>query len=468
MEATLDKARAESKPTIVAKPERFTGTLGVIVATLGSAVGLGNIWKFPSLAGANGGAAFLIVYILCTLLIGLPVMISEHLVGRTARAEAVHAYTKLNPIKKIPWWLIGAFGVASAYLIMAFYTEVAGWVIAYVARSLGSSIFTTDPAVTGAAFGNLVSNPWLSLAVQWGVLLFIGLIILQGVAGGIEKTTKRVMPVLLGLLVLVVIRSLTLKGAGEGVKFLFQPDFTKLTGPAILTAMGLAFFKLSIGMGTMTTYGSYYGDDQNIPKNALRVMLGDLSVSILAGLAIFPAVFAYGIEPGIGASLLFITIPTVFASMPFGHVFMVIFFVLAFLAATGAMLSLVEVPTAFLVEQFKFSRKKATVLVVGSLGAVGTLAALSNSVLADVKPFGLTFFDLFDYLSSNVLLPIGGLLIVVFIGWVLGWNLIEKALTNSGKLKNTGVVRAFFFVTRFVTPLLVLIVLLNGFGVFGK
>ncbi len=446
----------------------FTGGLGVVLATLGSAVGLGNIWKFPYLTGANGGAAFLIVYLLSTLLVGLPVMISEHMLGREARSEAVHAFLKLSPNKKIPWWLVGASGVLAAFMIMAFYTEVAGWVFAYIFKALGGGIFTTDPAVTEAAFVNLISNPWLSLGIQWVVLAAIGLIILQGVAKGIEKTAKRVMPVLFGLLLIVVVRSLTLDGAAAGLNFLFMPDFSKLTGAAILTAMGLAFFKLSIGMGTMITYGSYYGSEQNIPVNAARVMLGDLLVSLLAGLAIFPAVFAYGVEPDAGPSLLFITIPTVFASMPFGHFFMVVFFLLTSLAAVGAMLSLVEVPVAFLTEKFTWSRKTATLVVVFGLAVTGSLAALSNSVLADVKLLGFTFFDLFDYFSQNVLLPVGGLFIALFVGWVFGWKKVEQALTNRGALKNTRLVRLFFLVTRFVTPVLVLLVLLNGFGVFGK
>jgi len=312
----------------------------------------------------------------------------------------------------------------------------------------------------------MISNPWLSILIQWVVLALIGFIILQGVAKGIERTTKRVMPVLFGLLIIIVIRSLTLEGASEGLKFLFMPDFGKLTGAAILTAMGLAFFKLSIGMGTMITYGSYYGDDQNIPMNAAKVMLGDLTVSILAGMAIFPAVFAYGIEPGAGPSLLFITIPNVFASMPFGHVFMVLFFLLTSLAAVGAMLSLIEVPVAFMAEHYHMTRKKATLIVVGLLAALGSLAALSNSVLAQTKVLGLTFFDLFDFVSSNVLLPVGGLFIVLFVGWVIGWNKVEKALSNQGTLKNIKLIKVYFNLVRFVTPVLVLIVLLNGFGVF--
>ena len=446
----------------------FTSGLGVILATLGSAVGLGNIWKFPYLTGANGGAAFLVVYLLSTLLVGLPVMISEHLLGRDAHADAVTTFRKLAPNRRQPWWLIGAAGVLGAFFIMAFYTEVAGWVFAYVIKAFGNQIFSTDPAVTGAAFTNLVSNPWLSLLVQWVVLALVGFIILQGVAKGIEKTTKRVMPVLFVLLIVVVIRGLTLPGAAEGLKFLFMPDFSKLTASAILIAMGLAFFKLSIGMGTMITYGSYYGNDLNIPVNATRVMLGDLFVSLLAGMAIFPAVFAYGVQPDAGPSLVFITIPTVFASMPFGHVFMIVFFLLTSLSAIGAMLSLIEVPVAFMHEHFRITRKKSTGIVVLLLAFMGGLAALSNSWLANVKPFGMTFFDLFDYTSQNILLPVGGLFIVIFIGWFYGWKKVETALTNRGELKNIKLVRLFFNVTRFVTPILVILVLLNGFGVFSQ
>jgi len=456
---------ARIKVSVVVR-DGFTGSLGVILATLGSAVGLGNIWKFPYLTGVNGGAAFLIVYLVSTLLVGLPVMISEQMLGRKAKAEAISTFLKLNPNKKQPWWLIGGFGVVAAFLIMAFYTEVAGWVFAYVIKSMGNSINSTDPAVTKEAFDAMISNPWLSILIQWVVLALIGFIILQGVAKGIERTTKRVMPILFGLLVIIVIRSLTLEGAVEGLKFLFMPDFGKLTGAAILTAMGLAFFKLSIGMGTMITYGSYYGDDQNIPMNAAKVMLGDLTVSILAGMAIFPAVFAYGIQPDAGPSLLFITIPNVFASMPFGHVFMVLFFLLTSLAAVGAMLSLIEVPVAFIGEHYHKTRKQATLLVVSLLAALGSLAALSNSILAQAKIFGLTFFDLFDFVSSNVLLPVGGFFIVLFVGWVIGWNKVEKALSNNGSLKNQKLIRVYFNLVRFVTPIFVLIVLLNGFGIF--
>jgi NSS family neurotransmitter:Na+ symporter len=267
------------------------------------------------------------------------------------------------------------------------------------------------------------------------------------------------------LLVVVGIRSLTLPGAMEGLVFLFQPDFSKLTAAALLTAMGLAFFKLSIGMGAMMTYGSYFRDDQDIPVTATKVMLADLAVSMLAGIAIFPAVFASGFEPGAGPSLLFITIPAVFAAMPFGHFFMVIFFILAAIAATGAMLSLLEVPVAFLNERLGVSRLKATLGTMALLALVGSSAALSNSVLAEFKPFGMTLFDLYDFVTSNVLLPVGGLFLCLFVGWVWGFDEVKRALTNEGTLPNERIGRAIFGIVKFITPVLVLIVLLNGLNI---
>jgi NSS family neurotransmitter:Na+ symporter len=294
----------------------------------------------------------------------------------------------------------------------------------------------------------------------------MSLIIIRGVSKGIEATTKRLLPLLVVMLVIIAIRSLTLPGASDGLKFLFSPDFSNLTGGAILAAMGLAFFKLSVGMGTMTTYGSYWKDNQNIPTTTLKVMLSDLAVSLLAGLAIFPAVFAFGFEPTSGPSLLFITIPSVFASMPFGNIFMVMFFLLAAFAATGAMISLFEVPVAYLAENTKMGRTKATIITGFLLALIGSTAALSSSSMADFTIFGKTMFDLYDFVSSNLLLPIGGLFIAIFAGWVWGADNIRKALSNNGQLKNDLVVNILIVIIKFVTPVLLIIVLLSGLGIF--
>ena len=443
----------------------FTSTFGVLVATLGSAVGLGNIWKFPALTGLNGGAGFLLVYLLATLLVGLPVMIVETMLGRAARANAVSTFEQLEP-RQGGWKIIGWMGFVAALLIMSFYSGVAGWVYAYIFKAMSGEIATTDPKIAGAAFGQLVSNPVASLIWQWVVLGITGGIIMLGVAKGIEAVTRRLMPLLFLLLLILCARSLTLPGASEGLAFLFSPDFSKITPAVLLTALGLAFFKLSIGMGTMLTYGSYFRPDQNIPATTARVMLADLSVSLLAGMAIFPAVFAFGFAPAAGPSLVFMTIPAVFTSMPGGTLFMTLFFILTAVASVGAILSLLEVPVAILTERFGVGRKQASVYTILMIAALGIPASLSNSTMADVKVFGMNAFDLFDFLSSNVLLPLGGILICLFVGWVYGLPQIEKQLSNDGKLANAGVIKAVFFLIRVVTPLAIAVVLLHGLKLF--
>lgn len=444
----------------------FSSGFGVLAATLGSAVGLGNIWKFPSLTGANGGAGFLLVYLLATLLIGLPVMVAEIAIGRQARANPITALRTLAP-RGQPWWLIGVAGMAAAFLILSFYSEVVAWVFAYVLKALRGSLLSSNPAVTGAAFEALIRDPVQSLLWQWGVLAFIGAILLMGVTKGIEALTKKLMPLLFVLLLLLCGFGLTLPGAGQALVFLFQPEWHKITAPVVLTAMGLAFFKLSIGMGTMMTYGSYFSDEQNIPATAARVMAADLSVSLLAGMAIFPAVFSFGFEPAAGPSLVFITIPAVFAQIPFGQVLMAVFFVLTAIAATGAMLSLMEVPVVTLHERWGLSRPRATLVTLLTLVVIGAGCALSQSTLADFTPGGRNLFDWADFVSSNLLLPLGGIFIALFVGWVWGAENLRQVLSNRGSLDNTALVGVVFFILRWISPLLILVVMLGGLGVFA-
>lgn len=454
-----------AQPAAVLNRAGFTSGFGVLAATLGSAVGLGNIWKFPYLTGANGGAGFLLVYLLATLVIGLPVMIAEIALGREARANPISALQALAP-KRQPWWLIGVAGMLGAFLILSFYSEVVAWVFAYVLKALRGSILSSDPRVTEAAFNALISDPLQSLLWQWGVLIFIGSILLLGVTKGIEALTKKLMPILFLLLLLLCAFSLSLDKAGEGLAFLFKPDFSKITASVALTAMGLAFFKLSIGMGTMMTYGSYFGNDQNIPVTALRVMCADLCVSMLAGMAIFPAVFTFGFAPAAGPALVFITIPAVFSQIPMGQWLMVVFFVLTAVAATGAMLSLMEVPVVILHERLGLSRTRATLLTIVLLALLGSGCALSNSVLADFRVAGLTLFDLFDVVSSNLILPAGGIFLALFVGWVWGLDKFRLTLSNHGQLTNDKLARSVFFLLRYVSPLLILIVMLKGLKLF--
>ncbi|GHD61072.1 sodium-dependent transporter [Jeongeupia chitinilytica] len=449
----------------MAQRDGFTSTFGVLVATLGSAVGLGNIWKFPYLTGTNGGAGFLLVYLLATLLVGLPVMIAEIMLGRTARANAVSTFEILSP--KQPFWkTIGYMGLVAAVLILAFYTEVAGWVFAYVVKSVAGTLGHTDPASARATFGALVSSPLQALFWQWLVLVITGGIIMLGVSKGIEAVAKKLMPLLFLLLIALCVRSLTLPGAAEGLRFLFAPDLSKIGTGVLLTALGLAFFKLSIGMGTMLTYGSYFRPEQNIPATAARVMIADLSVSLLAGMAIFPAVFAFGFEPAAGPSLVFMTIPAVFDSMPGGRVFMVLFFVLTAIASLGAMLSILEVPVAMMTERWSCSRRKATLITLAVIALLGAPASLSQSLAQDWKLFGLNAFDLFDYLSSNVLLPLGGILICLFAGWSYGMGRLVAGLSNDGQLDNRPLVKTLFVLLRYVSPLLIALVMLKALGLF--
>lgn len=453
---------AATRPTT--KRDGFTSTLGVLAATLGSAVGLGNIWKFPALTGANGGAGFLLIYLLATLLVGLPVMIAELTLGRHARANPIRALRMLAPPGQ-PWWLVGVIGMLAAFLIMAFYSEVVAWVFVYVWKSLEGSALSSDPAVTEAAFAAMVGNPWVSLVSQWLVLLLIGGILVKGVAGGIEAVTKRLMPLLFLLLAGLCVFSLTLDEAAAGLAFLFKPDFSKVDAAVVLTAVGLAFFKMSIGMGTMMTYGSYFRSEQNIPLTAGRVMVADLAVSLLAGIAIFPAVFTFGFEPTAGPSLVFITLPAVFAQLPFGQVLMLVFFILTSIAAIGAMLSLLEVPVLVLTERLGLPRPLAIGVCVLAVAVPGAGCALSGSVLAGVRVAGLTFFDLMDFVSSNLLLPVGGILIALFAGYVWGRAAFTRAVSNGGTLRNEGLAVVVLVLLRYVSPLLIGVVMLNGLGI---
>jgi NSS family neurotransmitter:Na+ symporter len=439
--------------------DAFASTLGAFAATLGSAIGLGNIWKFPYLTGSNGGAAFVLAYLLAVALVGLPVMVVEHVIGRRMRLDAVRAYERVIPGQR-HWSIIGWAGLASAVLIMAFYTDVAGWVFAYVFKSIAAA--ASGAPLTPKTFGALAGGTWEPLGWQLAVLILTCGIIAAGVSRGIEKVTKTLMPLLLVLLVVCDLRALTLPGAARGVAYLFRPDLTKLTGTVLLSALGLAFFKLSLGMGTMTTYGSYLPAQTRIVPNATRVALADTLVSLLAGLAIFPTVFAFGGTPAGGPGLLFNTIPLVFAKIPLGGLFTALFFVLAAIATIGAMVSLIEVPVAWLVEKGHLRRPAAAAITGALMLALGILATLSQSpVLAGVTPFGKSFFDLFDFLSSNVLLPLGGLAIAVVGGWLFSKDVFLDEVGRSPAAWHGRVVHR---VVRFLAPVLILLILLGGLG----
>ncbi|MEO2508546.1 sodium-dependent transporter [Clostridium paraputrificum] len=446
------------------KREKFSSSLTVFFATLSSAVGLGNIWMFPYVVGQNGGAAFIIVYLGCVLLIGLPTLISEFVVGRGTRKNVCGAISKVTDKRRFK--SIGYIAVLSTSCMLFFYTVVAGWVYSYVFKALFGVLKGVTAEEAAQIFNSTSLGPIAPIIWQIIVLVVAGSILGMGVKSGIEKLTKVLMPILIGLLILCVLRSLTLPGAYSGIEFLLKPDFSKVTIGVVLSALGLAFFKLSVGTGTMVTYGSYFTEDNDLIGTAGKVAIADTGVSLLAGLAIFPAVFSFGLAPTEGPGLLFNTVPLIFAKMPGGSILSIIFFGLTAMAATMATISLLEVLIALFTEELKISRKKSLIINISIIVLIGSLAALSanpDGVLAHIKIFGFTIFDSFDKFVSNILLPINGLLVILLLGYGLSKDFIIEQLTNKGTLKNQKVVSLLMFIIKYVTPILILIVFIKSF-----
>jgi NSS family neurotransmitter:Na+ symporter len=457
-------AELNTKPT--KKREVFSTGLAVFFATLGSAVGLGNIWKFPYVVGSNGGGAFLLIYFICVIFVGIPVMVCELYIGRKTRNNAVGAFKKLKPWSA--WKGIGGMGVVTAFLIMFFYSDVSGWVYSYVFKSITGQLNIVTPDTAKAVFEKTSSGLILPILWQGIVFIVVAAILIAGVKNGIERITKTLLPILFILIIICNIRAFTLSGAGDGLKFLYSVDFTKVNGGVILAALGLAFFKLSLGMGTMITYGSYFTEDNNLLHTPIKVALSDIAVSLLAGMAIFPVVFTFKMEPSSGPGLLFTTIPLVFSKLPLGNLLLAFFFILTAIAATTAMISLVEVPVAYFTEEKGMRRTNAVILTVIIMFVIGTLATLSvnsSSVIGNIKIFGYVFFDLFDKMSSNILMPIGGLLTAIFVGYFIRKDALKNELMNNGTLNNAVKFDFFYFITRYISPILLIIVFLSGLGI---
>ncbi len=443
------------------KRDSFASKFGVIAATAGSAIGLGNIWRFPYVAGENGGGAFLIIYLGFVLLIGIPVMISEFVIGRKSRRNVFGAFRKLAPGSM--WYLIGLMGVVAAFMILAFYTAVAGWTLEYTYQAVTNGFVKLSTNELNGMYESFIGSPWRPLFWFFVFMLLTAAIILAGVQRGIEKYSKILMPLLLVLLLVLVIRSITLPGAKGGILFLFKPDFSKITTSTILEALGQAFFSLSIGMGTLITYSSYFRKKENLGSTAVSVAVADTIIAILAGIAIFPAVFAFNIEPNSGEGLVYITLPGIFQQMYGGYFFSIIFFVLLGVAALTSTISVMEVIVAFFVEEFHFSRKAATWLTTLAVSVLGVMCVLSTSTMADVKLFDFTIFGLMNFTSANILLPLGGFFIVIFVGWRLGRKTVYAELTNKGKLK-AGYMPMFMFIVKFLAPLAITFIFLQGIG----
>ncbi len=439
----------------------FGSRLGVIMAAAGSAVGLGNIWRFPYILGENGGGAFLIIYLVIIFSIGIPVMMSELVIGRRSQRNPVGAFRVLAPRK--PWFLVGMMGIVAAFMILAFYTAVAGWTLEYIYQTLKGGFVGKSSAELSGMFESFRSES-LRPALWFSIFMIATAgIVLGGVRKGIEMSTKILMPLLFILLLFMCIKSLTLPGAGKGVEFLFRPDFSKITGTTVLMALGQAFFSLSIGMGTLITYGSYIPKDNKLGSTAVQVSMVDLLIAVLAGIAIFPAVFAFGISPSSGESLTFIVLPSIFQQMTGGMIFAFTFFFLLAIAALTSTISVLEVIVAYFSEQLNVSRRTAILIATASMFILGISASLSWGVMGNVKIFDLNIFDLFNFTTANILLPLGGLLIVAFLGWFYPGRSTKDELSNGGTLR-LRYYSLYRFAIRFLAPIAIAMVFLNGLG----
>lgn len=444
----------------------FGSKLGVILASAGSAVGLGNIWRFPYETGNHGGAAFILIYLGCVILLGLPIMIAEFLIGRRSRANTAGAYQKLAPGTQWRW--VGRMGVLAGFLILSYYSVVAGWTLEYIFEALGNGFAGKTPDEFITSFQNFSGSPWRP--ALWLILFLLGthFIIVKGVEKGIEKSSKVMMPTLFIIILILVGCSVSLPGASKGIEFLLKPDFSKVTSDVFLGAMGQAFFSLSLGMGCLCTYASYFSKNTNLTKTALSVGIIDTLVAILAGFIIFPAAFSVGINPDAGPSLIFITLPNVFQQAFSGipilaYIFSVMFYILLALAALTSTISIHEVVTAYLHEEFHFTRRKAAQYVTTGCIVLGIFSSLSLGVMKGYTLFGMGMFDLLDFLTAKLMLPLGGLCVSIFIGWYLDKKLVWSEITNDGTLK-VPVYKLIIFILKYVAPVAISLIFINELG----
>lgn len=446
---------------MIQERESFSSKFGIIAAAAGSAIGLGNIWRFPYLAGENGGGAFLIVYLIAILAIGIPAMLSELIIGRKARSNPYRAFKSLAP--KQAWFIIGIMGIGAAFLILAFYTTVAGWTLEYIFVSASNGLAGKSTTDLNTMFDGFISSDIRPVLWQLLFMFLTAFIVLGGIQKGIEKASKILMPVLFVIVILLIIRSLSLPNASKGLSFFFNADFSKMNADVIVQAIGQAAFSLSIGMGTMITYGSYIKKHENLTSTAIQVSITDTLFAILAGVMIFPAVFAYGFQPNEGPDLVFKVLPVIFQQMSGGYFFGLAFFILLSIAALTSTISVLEVVVAYFSEEFKITRKKATLYSSILISIFGVFCTLSFGSLSDVTIFNLTIFGLFEYTSANILLPLGALFIVLFIGWKLGKSFIKNQLNNEGSLKSP-FANTLIFMIKFIVPLALTVVFMYQLG----
>lgn len=445
----------------------FGSKLGMILATAGGAVGLGNVWRFPYMVGDNGGAAFLIVYMFCVLLLGIPCMLNEFIIGRHGASNTFRAYDKVSGGSA--WKYVGLLGVATGFLITGYYAVVSGWCLQYIYASVVGEL-KGSPQYVAQYFKDFSQDPLRPLLWTVAIIVVAHFVIVHGVRGGIEKASKLMMPTLFVLLLVIVVASCMLPDAGKGVAFLFHPDFSKMTKDMFLSALGQSFYSLSIAMGCICTYASYFSRNTNLMKSALQISAIDTLIAILAGLMIFPAAFSVGVNPDSGPSLIFITLPNVFneafASMPVvGWIISLLFYLLLSVAALTSLMSLHEVSTSFFFEELHVSRRSGALIVTVTCSLIGILCSLSLGATECLSVGGMDLFDLFDFVTGQIFLPVGGMLTCVFLGWFVPKKLVHDEFTNWGTVSGA-LFDGYLFLIRYVCPLAILAIFLHQLGIF--
>lgn len=444
----------------------FASKMGIILATAGSAVGLGNVWRFPFMAGQNGGAAFIIVYFGCIMLLGIPGMVSEFIIGRRTQRNAARAYRNFS--RRRPWRFVGYLGILTSTIILGFYAVVAGWCLQYLFASLLGQL-NGDAGYVLSYFRSFSSNPWQPSLWAVAFILLTHFVVVRGVQHGIERASKILMPLLLMLLVIIVIASCMLPNAVEGVKFLLLPDFSKVSHSVLLEALGQAFFSLSLGTACLCTYASYFSKDTHLLKSATQIALLDSAIAILAGLMIFPAAFSVGVQPDSGPSLIFITLPNVFqqafASVPVvGYVISILFYALLVFAALTSTISMHEIGTAFFTEEWRMPRRRAAWVLTAVCSLLAVLCSLSVGAVDAIQVMGMPLMDFCDYLTAQFMLPLGAFLTSLFLGWFANQRVVRDEFTNGGSVAR-GLFPAYQFAVRFIVPLCILLIFLHQFGV---
>jgi len=453
--------KENGKPEV--QREQWGGRVGFVLATAGSAVGLGNIMKFPYITGQNGGGAFLFVYIIVMIIVGVGMLMSDFLIGRHGKANAVASYRKIN--KKFTW--MGYLGIFAAMLALSYYAVFGGWMLYYLVNSMGT-LANIAPDAVGSFFGGFVSSIPGPIV---GTIVFLALtmvIVMGGIKRGIERASKIMMPALIVILLILVVRALTLDGAAEGIAYFLKPDFSAITFGVVAAAVGQVFFSLNVGTTGMVNYGSYLSDKEDVPKATFWIVLTDFAVAFAAGLIVLPAAFAFGIEPGSGPSLLFITIPGLFSQLPFGGFLLALFFLLLLFASLTSSISILEIFVPFVTESFpnKFNRKKASVLGAIICLVLAIPVSFSFGIWGDVRILGMDIFSLYDNFIVLIAYPLIGMFTAILIGWVWGKKNAMNAITNEGTLKDT-IGTVWFFLVKWIIPVFLLVVVLTGFGIIG-